>query len=353
MSITRTATGWRVSRQIKPQPRLRTIVDTEDEAKHILKLYERGELDMSTLNQSNRKDVTWSDLYDLTVREKWCHNKTRASEDNARRILTNNLGWSTPAKDLTPLKALELAEDLCAKLGSKNTAGKQLSSVRQMLKTGAALQIVNWPLPKIPHYKQSRTRIRFFDYHAEKMVANVMTQLQEFEHRDLFYVLIDTGLRNLSEGAALLWQDVDLEHKIVRLWEAGTKTSEDRRVHLTQRSFEILSRRREHSGLDLKVFPNVTKVSMRTLWSKVRVALDCDDEDFVWYVCRHTCATRLVQAGVDLRTVQEIMGHKKIETTMRYIQFHAGSLAIAASALDVALERATCHATVPEPATEE
>ena len=39
---------------------------------------------------------------------------------------------------------------------------------------------------------------------------------------------------------------------------------------------------------------------------------------FTWYYLPHTFASRLVMAGVDLRTVAEWMGHKTIQMTMRY-----------------------------------
>lgn len=40
--------------------------------------------------------------------------------------------------------------------------------------------------------------------------------------------------------------------------------------------------------------------------------------DFTWHDLRHTFASRLVMADVDIRTVAELMGHKKIQMTMRY-----------------------------------
>lgn len=39
---------------------------------------------------------------------------------------------------------------------------------------------------------------------------------------------------------------------------------------------------------------------------------------FTWHCLRHNFASRLVMAGVDLRTVQELMGHKTIQMTVRY-----------------------------------
>ena len=40
--------------------------------------------------------------------------------------------------------------------------------------------------------------------------------------------------------------------------------------------------------------------------------------NFTWHDLRHTFASRLVMAGVDITTVAALMGHKKIQMTMRY-----------------------------------
>jgi Phage integrase family len=41
-------------------------------------------------------------------------------------------------------------------------------------------------------------------------------------------------------------------------------------------------------------------------------------KEFTWYCLRHTFASRLAMAGVDLRTLAELMGHETIQMTMRY-----------------------------------
>ena len=51
-----------------------------------------------------------------------------------------------------------------------------------------------------------------------------------------------------------------------------------------------------------------------------------DDKEFVPHLCRHTCASRLVQKGVPLKVVQEWMGHKSIQVTLRYAKLQPDQL---------------------------
>jgi site-specific recombinase XerD len=68
-------------------------------------------------------------------------------------------------------------------------------------------------------------------------------------------------------------------------------------------------------------------------------------KDFTWHCLRHTFASRLVMAGVDLRTVQELMGHKTIQMTCRYSHLSDAHKLAAVERLTTFLPSATRTAT--------
>jgi hypothetical protein len=81
-------------------------------------------------------------------------------------------------------------------------------------------------------------------------------------------------------------------------------------VPLTDRSRAILEARLPFS---------VKEHQLRYAWEKAKTAMGMSqDEDFVFHCLRHTRATRLVELGVNLRVIQQFMGHRSIQTTLRY-----------------------------------
>lgn len=88
------------------------------------------------------------------------------------------------------------------------------------------------------------------------------------------------------------------------------------------------------------LFPSVAKPSSHwsahNFYARVfRPAVELAGiENFVWHDLRHTFASRLVMAGADLRTVQELMGHASITQTMLYAHLAPGRALEATSLLD-------------------
>jgi integrase len=76
---------------------------------------------------------------------------------------------------------------------------------------------------------------------------------------------------------------------------------------------------------------------IRGWWDRLRVRMGMEeDPNFVPHILRPTCASRLVQKGVHLQVVKEWMGHKAIQTTLRYAHLAPKQLHDAVKLLDQA-----------------
>ena len=133
-------------------------------------------------------------------------------------------------------------------------------------------------------------------------------------------LLGETGLRK-SEGLKLKWQDIDLNTG--RVTVVRSKSGLPRYVPLTQFAQQSL-------GTLVRVF-NCPYVFVRLDTGKPwkdpcgPFKRGCESTGLKWvrgfHDLRHFRATQWLRHGVDVRTVQELLGHSEITTTMRYVHY--------------------------------
>ena len=164
--------------------------------------------------------------------------------------------------------------------------------------------------------------------------------------RALFELLYATGLR-VSEAAGLDVEDVDLSSKLARVVGKGNKErivpfgeeAEDAlraylpvRLRLCRTLTSSLSRAREREKTEGEpLFVNArggrltTRSMARLLKRRLRAA--GLPQELSPHALRHTFATHLLQAGADLRSIQELLGHASLSTTQKYTHLDAARLA--------------------------
>ncbi len=125
-------------------------------------------------------------------------------------------------------------------------------------------------------------------------------------------IALNTGLRR-GELTALDWSDIDLPAKRLLVRAAAAKSGKSRHVPLNKEAVAVLTRWQRQIGTTGGVF-NVRDVK------KAWLALDEGGNDHRVSLprLRHTFASRLVMAGVDLNTVRELLGHADLKMTLRY-----------------------------------
>jgi len=132
-------------------------------------------------------------------------------------------------------------------------------------------------------------------------------------------------MRRKEQYKRIDWSTLDLPR--TDLYVPPSKNGEDRHIPLNsdaRAAFQRLHEKRIGEGAipirrEGPIF--VSKTGERLLgprhWFEKAVSKS-GIADFTWHDLRHTFASRLVMAGVDLRTVAALMGHKTIQMTMRY-----------------------------------
>jgi integrase len=135
-------------------------------------------------------------------------------------------------------------------------------------------------------------------------------------HMPEFEIALHTGMRP-SEQYRLTWDRVDLVRKLVTI--PRSKNGNTRHIPLNLIALAAFQLLFDCSSGQGQVFANAKGLPLKGYkhWFGPAVS-KAGIRQFTWYCLRHTFASRLVMAGVDLRTIAELMGHKTIQMTMRY-----------------------------------
>jgi len=132
---------------------------------------------------------------------------------------------------------------------------------------------------------------------------------------DLVILLLDTGAR-YSEIANIEWKAIELDKREIHLWRP--KVQNEAVLYMTDRVHEVLSRRAA-GRRGTWVFENKKGGPRGYASQAIRKALrKAGLSDCRIHTLRHTHASRLIQNGLSVYEVREILGHTDIKTTMRY-----------------------------------
>ena len=186
------------------------------------------------------------------------------------------------------------------------------------------------PVSRVARYPENDRRERWL---REEEAERLRAALTRDSHRWEFDLALHTGMRR-GEQFWLRWEDCDLERG--NLTVKG-KTGR-RHVKANDTAVGALKKLQRYSGAQEFVCPDndgKAKRDWRT-WLEL-AAVEADVRNFHWHDLRHTFASRLVMAGVDIRTVQELLGHKSIVQTMRYSHLSADHRAAAVAKMNAEL----------------
>jgi integrase/recombinase XerD len=180
-------------------------------------------------------------------------------------------------------------------------------------------------------------------------VQRLFEAVSNLKHRAILLVIYAGGLR-VSEAARLKVSDVDGERK--QVFVRGGKGAKDRYTVIGEPALETLRDYwrvyRPHDWLFPGARPD-KHISSRTIQAVFQRARDKAGirKEATVHTLRHSFATHLLEDGVDVRYIQELMGHEDVRTTQRYT--HVSDPARVRSPLDELKEEGGVYEVVQVP----
>ena len=171
------------------------------------------------------------------------------------------------------------------------------------------------PARLVKHRQENNCRVRWLSGEEETRLRAYIEATCP-EHMPELDLALHTGLR-LGELFGLVWENVNLSRRVLTV--PRSKNGETRHVPPNSAALAALAELRKRSDGTGPVIRNLQGEPLAgpRHWFEPAIR-KAKIRSFSWHCLRHTFASRLVMAGVDLRTVQELMGHKSISMTVRY-----------------------------------
>ncbi len=263
--------------------------------------------------------------------------KTQASENLSASYLKKNMGkWSL--LQVTPEKVAEYRDKRLAQV-SANSVRIELALLSHLFgiaQSEWSFHGLDNPVRKITRPKIPEGRCPVL---SEKQIRRLLEECGKATTKLLYpfaLLALHTGGRSM-ELRGLLWSQVDLEGNFISLVGTDTKTHRARAIPLTPAAGEILHMLAEDQKIkkvvDLNgqrvglVFPSRRDPSkprdMHMSFNRAveRAGLDNlpGEGKLRIHDLRHLCGTFLVMNGVDIETIRDILGHRDLSTTQRYL----------------------------------
>ena len=176
---------------------------------------------------------------------------------------------------------------------------------------------------------EHRREIFTKDEMARFMDTIETTTPESFRNRAMFELIYSSALR-ISEVVKANLEDVDLSGRILFIRQG--KGNKDRVVPMSEvavsflrRYMEVERKRitryvryREEGALFITHHGRITEAMIRKVFNDTVKSAEIQGKNLVVHSIRHSTATHLLEAGADVRYVQELLGHESIETTVRY-----------------------------------
>lgn len=220
------------------------------------------------------------------------------------------------------------------RLLEKNLSAKTVNDILIVL--GLALKYAqetySITVPKINYVKEHQREVRVFSAQEQRVITEYLLQQIDI-HKFGVLLALYTGMR-IGELCALRWDDITDEHIVINKTmmriknEQGKtevkigspKSESSNRIIPTPKYLLPMINQFRSNGYVLSN-DKLKHTEPRLMQIKFgQMIAECNIEKTNFHALRHTFATRCIEAGVDVKTLSELLGHSDVKTTLnRYV----------------------------------
>lgn len=276
---------------------------------------------MNTENDNIKKLIDEFLLF-LSVEKNLSTNTLKSYEKDLERfhkfLLTNKISL----KYIKPSNLTEFTIFLKKKKLAASTIARNISSIRGMYRYLTSKNEVSFGILNLFESPKIERKIpdTLEKQDVDRMISSNISKRKKLiiRNKTIIMLLATTGLR-ISELSTLKKEDVNLEEKYIRVVGKGNR---ERIVFFPEDIIPFLRQCYQTPGKFIFSNKKGNPLTRQNLWKIVRntgkaAGLSGNTKP---HMLRHTFATQMLEEGMDLRIIQELLGHKSISTTKIYTQ---------------------------------
>ena len=285
----------------------------------------------------------WEKYLPVTQANKAAH--TAYAEEAAYRLWLSPTLAGKPLRDIKPIHLERIKKTMADAGRSAQTIRHVLAALRQVFNFAKrhGLYAGDNPVSLVKKPSADARRLRFLSHDEADRLLAALAERESNVH-DMALLALHCGLR-AGEIFSLTWGDVDIERGVLILRD--TKSGKNRAAYMTEAVSSMLGSM-ERQGPDDLVFLSANGgriVQISETFNRVVTAQGLNNgvtdprQKVVFHTLRHTFASWLVEQGIDLYSVKELMGHGTLAMTERYSHLSPDKLRRAVKTLEAGMEK--------------
>lgn len=221
-------------------------------------------------------------------------------------------------EDLTNEKIIDYINDLketCQNI----TINKRIGILKRSFKNSNIPFVF---LQSIKKFKETRTTFDMVEYDTLKMIRKYVLSLDDkyITHKCATLLMMDTGAR-INEILSIETKDVNQKSRDILL--RTTKTKEQRFVFISEKTVNVIRELLKITNNQKYLLINTNSKNKLNYfdinWYMKKLKKELSLEKLHPHMFRHSLATIWLENGADILTVMNVLGHKNMETTQRYL----------------------------------